>query len=139
MDIIYIETEKLTEYQNGILNKHFNGCKIEVIRDLTIKDISDIKKVANYFGVVNIQSIFSRSHRGELVIIRDIIMFVRVKYDGLSYVKASAIFGRDHTTCSFAVKKILSYCEADKSFRQKFKEILTELGYDYEKLNIKSI
>lgn len=90
-------------------------------RPITIDEI--INKVADYYGV-EVGSINTRSRKREVVLVRQVAMYLAKKYLDMSTVKIGRYVGdRDHATVVHACKTITNLSETDKQFRNELNEI----------------
>ncbi len=90
-------------------------------RTITIDDI--IKKVSDYYGV-EAESINTRSRKREVVLVRQVAMYLSKKYLDMSTSKIGQYIGkRDHATVLHACKTIANLAETDKQFRNELNEI----------------
>ena len=90
-------------------------------RTITIDDI--IKKVSDYYGV-EVESINTRSRKREVVLVRQVAMYLSKKYLDMSTSKIGQYIGkRDHATVLHACKTIANLAETDKQFRNELNEI----------------
>lgn len=88
---------------------------------ITIDDI--ISKVSSYYGV-EVESINTRSRKREVVLVRQVAMFLSKKYLDMSTAKIGKYIGnRDHATVVHACKTITNLAETDKQFRNELNEI----------------
>ena len=88
---------------------------------ITIDDI--IKKVATYYNV-EIESLNTRSRKREVVLVRQIAMYLSKKHLDMSTSKIGQYVGnRDHATVLHACKTIANLAETDKQFRGELNEI----------------
>jgi chromosomal replication initiator protein len=82
-----------------------------------------IKKVADYYGV-EVESINTRSRKREVVLVRQVAMYMSKKYLDISTSKIGQYIGnRDHATVVHACKAIANLAETDKQFRNELNEI----------------
>lgn len=82
-----------------------------------------IKKVADYYGV-EVESINTRSRKREVVLVRQVAMYMSKKYLDISTSKIGQYIGnRDHATVVHACKAITNLAETDKQFRNELNEI----------------
>lgn len=90
-------------------------------KSITIDDI--IKVVADYYGV-EVSAINTRSRKREVVLVRQVAMFLAKKYLDISTSKIGQYVGnRDHATVLHACKTITNLAETDKQFRNELNEI----------------
>ena len=90
-------------------------------KSITIDDI--IKKVTDYYGV-EVEAINTRSRKREIVLVRQVSMFLANKYLDMSTTKIGQYIGkRDHATVLHACKTITNLAETDKQFRCELNEI----------------
>ena len=90
-------------------------------KSITIDDI--IKKVADYYGI-EISAISTRSRKREVVLVRQVSMFLARKHLDMSIAKIGKYIGdRDHATVLHACKTIENLAETDKQFRGELEEI----------------
>ncbi len=88
---------------------------------ITIESI--IKKVAEYYNV-DIESLNTRSRKREVVLVRQIAMYLSKKHLDMSTSKIGQYVGnRDHATVLHACKTIANLAETDKQFRHELNEI----------------
>lgn len=88
---------------------------------ITIDEI--IKKVADYYGVEE-ASINTRSRKREVVLVRQVAMYLSKKHLDMSTSKIGQYIGnRDHATVLHACKTIANLAETDKQFRSELNEI----------------
>ena len=88
---------------------------------ITIDEI--IKKVADYYGV-EVASINTRSRKREVVLVRQVAMYLSKKHLDMSTSKIGQYIGnRDHATVLHACKTIANLAETDKQFRSELNEI----------------
>ncbi len=90
-------------------------------RPITIEQI--VKKVADFYGVES-SSINTRSRKREIVLVRQVAMYLAKKYLDLSTSKIGQRIGnRDHATVLHACKTITNLAETDKQFRHELNQI----------------
>ncbi len=90
-------------------------------KSITIDDI--INKVSEYYGIEP-EDINTRSRKREVVLVRQVSMFLAKKYLDLSTAKIGQYIGnRDHATVLHACKTITNLSETDKQFRNELNEI----------------
>ena len=90
-------------------------------KTITIDEI--IKKVADFYGVEP-TAINTRSRKREVVLVRQVSMFLAKKYLDMSTSKIGQYIGdRDHATVLHACKTITNLAETDKQFRTELNEI----------------
>ncbi len=88
---------------------------------LTIQTI--IKIVSDFYGV-EISAINTRSRKREVVLVRQVAMYLAKKYLDLSTAKIGLYIGnRDHATVLHACKTVTNLCETDKQFRSELNQI----------------
>ena len=90
-------------------------------RAISIEDI--IKAVTEYYGVEP-ASIHTRSRKREVVLVRQVAMYLAKKYLDLSTSKIGQYIGkRDHATVLHACKTIANLAETDKQFRNELNQM----------------
>jgi chromosomal replication initiator protein len=90
-------------------------------KSITIDDI--IKTVSDYYGVEP-EAINTKSRKREVVLVRQVAMFLAKKYLDLSTSKIGLYIGnRDHATVLHACKTITNLADTDKQFRIELEEI----------------
>ena len=90
-------------------------------KTITIDEI--IKKVSEFYGVEP-AAINTRSRKREVVLVRQVSMFLAKKYLDMSTSKIGQYVGdRDHATVLHACKTITNLAETDKQFRSELNEI----------------
>lgn len=90
-------------------------------KNITIDDI--IKKVADFYGI-EVSAINTRSRKREVVLVRQVSMFLAKKHLDMSTAKIGQYVGnRDHATVLHACKTITNLAETDKQFRSELNEI----------------
>ena len=90
-------------------------------KTITIDEI--IKKVADYYGV-EVAAINTRSRKREVVLVRQVSMYLAKKYLDMSSAKIGQYIGkRDHATVLHACKTITNLADTDKQFRTELEEI----------------
>ena len=90
-------------------------------RAISIDDI--IKAVTEYYGVEP-ASIHTRSRKREVVLVRQVAMYLAKKYLDLSTSKIGQYIGkRDHATVLHACKTIANLAETDKQFRNELNQM----------------
>ena len=88
---------------------------------ITIDDI--IKTVADYYGI-SPDAINTKSRKREVVLVRQVAMYLAKKYLDLSTAKIGLYVGnRDHATVLHACKTITNLADTDKQFRSELNEI----------------
>ena len=88
---------------------------------LTIETI--IKTVSDFYGV-EVSAINTRSRKREVVLVRQVAMFLAKKHLDMSTSKIGQYVGnRDHATVLHACKTITNLAETDKQFRNELNEI----------------
>ena len=81
------------------------------------------KKVSDYYGIET-SAINTRSRKREVVLVRQISMFLAKKYLDMSTSKIGQYVGnRDHATVLHACKTIANLADTDKQFRTELEEI----------------
>jgi chromosomal replication initiator protein len=82
---------------------------------ITLEKIEDI--VSNYFKI-EVKDMHSKSRKKEIVLARQIIMYLSKKYTSYSYAHIGSLVGkRDHATVIHACRIIKDFMEVDKGFR----------------------
>lgn len=90
-------------------------------KTISIDDI--IKTVSDYYGV-EVNAINTRSRKREVVLVRQVAMFLAKKYLDLSTAKIGQYVGkRDHATVLHACKTVANLADTDKQFRNELNEI----------------
>lgn len=90
-------------------------------KSISIDDI--IKTVSSYYGV-EVCAINTRSRKREVVLVRQVAMFLAKKYLDMSSAKIGQYIGdRDHATVLHACKAVTNLAETDKQFRNELNEI----------------
>ena len=90
-------------------------------KNITIDDI--IKTVSGYYGV-EVSAINTRSRKREVVLVRQVSMFLAKKYLDMSTSKIGQYVGnRDHATVLHACKTVANLADTDKQFRNELNEI----------------
>ena len=90
-------------------------------KTITIDEI--IKTVADYYGV-EVSAINTRSRKREVVLVRQVAMFLAKKHLDLSTSKIGQYVGnRDHATVLHACKTVTNLADTDKQFRTELHEI----------------
>ena len=90
-------------------------------RPITIEEI--IKKVTEYYAVEP-SVLNTRSRKREVVLVRQVAMYLAKKYLDLSTSKIGQYIGkRDHATVLHACKTITNLAETDKQFRYELNQI----------------
>jgi chromosomal replication initiator protein len=90
-------------------------------KSITIEEI--IKTVSDYYGI-EVSAINTRSRKREVVLVRQISMYLAKKYLDMSTSKIGLYIGkRDHATVLHACKTIENLAETDKQFRTELNEI----------------
>ena len=90
-------------------------------KTITIDDI--IKTVSEYYGV-EVNAINTRSRKREVVLVRQVAMYLAKKHLDMSTSKIGKYIGdRDHATVLHACKTITNLADTDKQFRVELEEI----------------
>ena len=90
-------------------------------KSITIDDI--INKVSSYYGI-EASAINTRSRKREVVLVRQVAMFLAKKYLDMSTSKIGQYVGnRDHATVLHACKTVANLADTDKQFRNELNEI----------------
>jgi chromosomal replication initiator protein len=90
-------------------------------KTITIDEI--IKKVSDYYGI-EVNAINTRSRKREVVLVRQIAMYLAKKHLDMSTSKIGMYVGnRDHATVLHACKTITNLYDTDKQFRTELNEI----------------
>jgi chromosomal replication initiator protein len=90
-------------------------------KTITIDDI--IKKVSDYYGI-EVSAINTRSRKREVVLVRQVAMYLAKKHLDMSTSKIGKYIGdRDHATVLHACKTIENLADTDKEFRVELEEI----------------
>ena len=90
-------------------------------KSITIDDI--IKTVSSYYGV-EANAINTRSRKREVVLVRQVAMYLAKKYLDMSTSKIGQYVGnRDHATVLHACKTVTNLADTDKQFRNELNEI----------------
>ena len=90
-------------------------------KSISIDDI--IKTVSDYYGV-EVSAINTRSRKREVVLVRQVSMFLAKKYLDMSTSKIGQFIGkRDHATVLHACKTVTNLADTDKQFRNELNEI----------------
>ena len=94
-------------------------------KTITIDEI--IKKVSDYYGI-EVNAINTRSRKREVVLVRQIAMYLAKKHLDMSTSKIGMYVGnRDHATVLHACKTITNLYDTDKQFRTELNEIENSL------------
>jgi chromosomal replication initiator protein len=94
-------------------------------KTITIDDI--IKKVADYYGI-EVNAINTRSRKREVVLVRQVAMYLAKKHLDMSTSKIGKYIGdRDHATVLHACKTIENLADTDKQFRLELEDINNSL------------
>ena len=89
-------------------------------KSITIDDI--IKTVSSYYGV-EVSAINTRSRKREVVLVRQVSMFLAKKYLDMSTSKIGQYIGnRDHATVLHACKTVATLADTDKQIRNELNE-----------------
>ena len=79
--------------------------------------------VSDYYGI-EVSAINTKSRKREVVLVRQVAMFLAKKYLDMSTSKIGQYIGnRDHATVLHACKTITNLAETDKQFRNELNEI----------------
>ena len=90
-------------------------------KSITVDDI--IKTVSDFYGIEP-EAINTKSRKREVVLVRQVAMFLAKKYLDLSTSKIGLYIGnRDHATVLHACKTITNLADTDKQFRSELNEI----------------
>ena len=90
-------------------------------KNITIDDI--INKVSDYYGIEP-EAINTKSRKREVVLVRQVAMYLAKKHLDLSTSKIGLYIGnRDHATVLHACKTITNLADTDKQFRTELSEI----------------
>lgn len=90
-------------------------------KTITIEEI--VKTVSDYYGV-EVSAINTRSRKREVVLVRQVSMFLAKKHLDMSTSKIGSYIGsRDHATVLHACKTVTNLAETDKQFRCELNEI----------------
>lgn len=88
---------------------------------ITIEEI--VKKVSGFYGIEE-SAINTRSRKREIVLVRQVAMYLAKKYLDVSTSKIGQSIGnRDHATVLHACKTITNLAETDKQFRSELSQI----------------
>ncbi|NDW10760.1 chromosomal replication initiator protein DnaA [Dysgonomonas sp. 520] len=94
-------------------------------KDLTIYDITEV--VCNYFKIKK-DLIHTASRKREIVLARQVTMYMAKQHTDLSLAQIGAIIGKkNHATVLHACKTVKNQLDVDKSFRDDIDEIEKEL------------
>ena len=94
-------------------------------KTMTIDDI--IKTVSEYYGI-EVNAINTRSRKREVVLVRQVAMYLAKKHLDISTSKIGLHIGkRDHATVLHACKTITNLADTDKQFRTEVSEIENSL------------
>ena len=94
-------------------------------KTITIDDI--IKTVSEYYGI-EVNAINTRSRKREVVLVRQVAMYLAKKHLDISTSKIGLHIGnRDHATVLHACKTITNLADTDKQFRTELSEIENSL------------
>ena len=86
--------------------------------------IDNIIKVVSDYYAVEVSAINTRSRKREVVLVRQVAMFLAKKHLDMSTAKIGQYIGkRDHATVLHACKTIANLAETDKQFRNELNEI----------------
>ena len=90
--------------------------------------VSEIRKrLAKHFGVDD-RALVSKSRSSDVVLARQVAMYVARLLTGYSLSAIGAEFGgRDHSTVSYAIRKVNQACENDLSFDAEIRELIRSL------------
>lgn len=115
------------------LNKDPHEEEVFVGFEMTPKRIStfqDVLEAASRYYSVSVQDMIGASRVREILVPRQITMFLCKKYLRMSYVRLGELFsGRDHTTVMNAVEKIESKLQNDPQMLREVRALENELGF----------
>ena len=100
----------------------------KIPKEIIIKMVCDKYKLS-------FDHIKMRIRRRELVIPRQIIMYLFLKYELCSETIASKLLDRKHPTALHAFNKISGYIETDKVFKQEIGEIERKISFHLPELS----
>jgi chromosomal replication initiator protein len=86
-----------------------------------------MKRVAVAFGVTE-KALLGQSRLRNLLLSRQVAMYLARELTGLSLPRIGAAFGRDHTTVLHACRKVEAEIEADAVFGARVNQLRRELG-----------
>ena len=90
-------------------------------KTITIDDI--IKTVSDYYGI-ECNAINTRSRKREVVLVRQVAMYLAKKHLDMSTSKIGKYIGdRDHATVLHACKTVANLADTDKQFKVELEEI----------------
>jgi len=100
-------------------------------KPLTIDDI--LEKVCGHYGVEQ-KSIFTRSRKRDLVIVRQVSMYLAQKYTNMPAGRIGQLIGgRDHSTVIHSCSAIEQRLKVDKSFMAELNSIENSFRLKKEK------
>jgi len=103
------------------------GFEIPPKRSSTFQDV--LEAVSRYYSV-SVQDMIGQSRVREILIPRQIAMYLCKKYLRISYVRSGELFsGRDHTTVMNAVEKIESKLQNDPQLLREVRSLEKELDF----------
>ncbi len=103
------------------------GFEVAPKRSATFQDV--LEAVSRYFSV-SVQDMIGQSRVREILIPRQIAMYLCKKYLRISYVRSGELFsGRDHTTVMNAVEKIETKMQNDPQLLREVRALEKELDF----------
>ena len=85
------------------------------------------KRVARHFGMDE-RALVSKSRAKDVVLARQVAMFVARRLTGYSLSAIGSEFGgRDHSTVSYAIQKVAVSCENDLAFDAEIRELIQDV------------
>ena len=94
-------------------------------RRITVAEVR--KRVGKHFGVDE-RALASRSRSSDVVLARQVAMYVARRVTGYSLSAIGAEFGgRDHSTVSYAIRRVSLACESDLAFDAEVRELIRSL------------
>ncbi len=115
------------------LNKDPHGEEESVGFDLPAKrsaTFQDVMEAVSRYYSVSVQDMVGQSRVREILIPRQIAMFLLKKYVRMSHERVGEVFeGRDHTTVMNAVRKIEDKLQSDAQFLREVRSLEKELDF----------
>ncbi len=136
------ETREVKEDQCGELVNLMNEINEENSKS---KEEQFVELIFKAFKVNEIKMEAVKYRKRELVQARQLHMYVRRLFCGMSFASAAEIYGKDHATCIHAINTINNLVETDKIYRDTTKKVWqlwSDFGVDFpddlrvDKLNL---
>ena len=120
----------------GLINKEITlDVAMEALKDYgenTVKKITPeyiIECCAKFYKVKK-EDIYSEKRNSDIVFARQASIYIIKELTNLSFPKIGAIFGKDHTTAIYAIKKMKQTMDKDISIKINIESLINDIKGD---------